>query len=754
MNEREYRRAVAQAKKRLSDEDVFLSEKYVKLLIRIAQRITSKRMQNIQMVNDPQKLPAWYDGHRIVVNLANPITKSFPNKELKNKSLIGLLGHECGHEIYSSVEKRREYLQILSSERRFYPEIPAAENDDERKNLLSIQEEFQRRDSAAVQVMCTLANYLENMLEDIYIEHKMCRDFPGSIREGIYLNNMRKSEKIRSVNEQLADGKESSLVMLGMFMQYAVCGYVNCWDGCEERYWECLKKCAPVIEGAVFSQRPDARFRATNKLLLLLWDFILADAKKIEKEAHEETELKKHPKEEPENNHEGKEKADENEEGAGPEACGCGKENAKEAGRQPACNDTDIDPDTEPAAGAGAVQQPGVCAQECEQTEAAVQAQEELIQKMFGKLQHALMEEGEDTKTEVQRPAAIKPEGGDRIGKRSPLIIQQLDSRLDLQKQDKVQCDCDEEVSVFLHDMARERVDEEWTRELHKQYRKWQEEIDMGEANTDVPIRILRGGESLEEGENRFEDARGQVNQIKRKLYMQVLPLLERKKTRMEQGMAIGRKIDHQGLYRPDRKIFGQRHLEDAAPDAAVAVLNDLSGSMCFSDRIDQARIASLVLYEFCQEAGIPILIYGHDAKCIASTKETVVMHSIAEFDSMDAKDRYRIMGMNAGCNNRDGVAVRFVGEILKRRPEKQKLMILISDGLPEAEKYYGKLAKEDLKAAKQELEKHQIMFLAAAIGQDKDSIREIYEDAFLDISDIKELPKRLMIQLVKKIGL
>ena len=41
-------------------------------------------------------------------------------------------------------------------------------------------------------------------------------------------------------------------------------------------------------------------------------------------------------------------------------------------------------------------------------------------------------------------------------------------------------------------------------------------------------------------------------------------------------------------------------------------------------------------------------------------------------------------------------------------------------------------------------------MFQAAAIGWDKKAIQEIYGNAYLDISDLGELPVRLTKQLAK----
>jgi len=233
---------------------------------------------------------------------------------------------------------------------------------------------------------------------------------------------------------------------------------------------------------------------------------------------------------------------------------------------------------------------------------------------------------------------------------------------------------------------------------------------------------------------------------------VQVLPLFEKKKTRLENGMRLGRRMDDRSLYRMDGKLFQRRSLPDENQDVAIGVLIDMSGSMG-GERIQYAKIAALCLYQFAIDAGIPICVYGHHTRMSSTYLEVVRLESLAEFDSVDGKDAYRISSMSAGGNNRDGLAIRYMGEMLLTRLEKEKMMVLISDGLPSAIGYGGPEAVEDLKKAKCELEKKGITFLAAAIGGDKMRIQSIYEDAFLDITDIRKLPEKLTKHILRKIA-
>ena len=58
--------------------------------------------------------------------------------------------------------------------------------------------------------------------------------------------------------------------------------------------------------------------------------------------------------------------------------------------------------------------------------------------------------------------------------------------------------------------------------------------------------------------------------------------------------------------------------------------------------------------------------------------------------------------------------------------------------------------AEEDLRGIQQEYRRKGVLFLAAAIGDDKENIQRIYGDAFLDISDLHQLPVKLA-QAVKR---
>ena len=63
---------------------------------------------------------------------------------------------------------------------------------------------------------------------------------------------------------------------------------------------------------------------------------------------------------------------------------------------------------------------------------------------------------------------------------------------------------------------------------------------------------------------------------------------------------------------------------------------------------------------------------------------------------------------------------------------------------------YRGTEAEADLRGIKKEYARQNIVLFAAAIGEDKDAIQRIYQEGFLDITRLDDLPKNLTL-LVKQ---
>ena len=112
MDGQEYRRRIRQEKEKLRDEEIFTSDKYIQMLKSVAREITDGRFDNIVISQEPK---AGYmglcNGERVTINIANGVTQSFSTKELKSDSIVGVLGHECGHYNYSNCNLFQKYQE-------------------------------------------------------------------------------------------------------------------------------------------------------------------------------------------------------------------------------------------------------------------------------------------------------------------------------------------------------------------------------------------------------------------------------------------------------------------------------------------------------------------------------------------------------------------------------------------------------------------------------------------------------------------
>lgn len=230
-------------------------------------------------------------------------------------------------------------------------------------------------------------------------------------------------------------------------------------------------------------------------------------------------------------------------------------------------------------------------------------------------------------------------------------------------------------------------------------------------------------------------------------LSKKILDLFEQEESSTYQkGKYYGTRFDASRAAYGDYRTFDKKNPPHEQPSLAVAVRVDESGSMIREGRIEVARQAALAVSMLAEQVGIPLLIYGDTADI--SPREQTSVYSYKEFfDSFQHVDA-KLMTMKPRQNNRDGAVLRVVADKLLQQPQSTKLLINISDGQPKAmPDYTGKKAQADLEEVLKEYKRQGVIFLSAAIGEDKELIHSIYGDnSFLNISDIKQLPRELLL--------
>ena len=309
--------------------------------------------------------------------------------------------------------------------------------------------------------------------------------------------------------------------------------------------------------------------------------------------------------------------------------------------------------------------------------------------------------------------------------------------------------ECDEraaaDIERMLDKMAERSACEQLENERLQELNETAQNISYGNIHEGVGIRVNRISSVDEELVEQYDQIAGSLLTIS--IQMQKSLVKEFKESwrggRLT-GLLMGRRLDTHALCRNDGKVFYKNSLPNEIPEMAVGLLLDESGSMSSCDRCTYARATAIILYDFCRGLDIPVMIYGHSTGYDSSHHDTVDLYSYAEFESIDQEDQYRMMDISARGSNRDGAALRFVAEQLSKRSEEIKILMIVSDGQPADSGYGGTAAEEDLRGIRQEYQRKNIIFVAAAIGDDKQNIERIYGDSFMDITDLNQLPAKL----------
>lgn len=229
-------------------------------------------------------------------------------------------------------------------------------------------------------------------------------------------------------------------------------------------------------------------------------------------------------------------------------------------------------------------------------------------------------------------------------------------------------------------------------------------------------------------------------------LSKKIKPLLEQEESvTFSKNRVCGTMFHAEKVASSDFHYFSKKCPPEETPSLAVALRIDQSASMNAFGRLEAVKKTAVAVYEFCQRCDIPLLIYGDTAD--RSPKEKMSLYSYIDWDIPKLNDKYALMNIQAISNNRDGMALKVLSEKLAKAHQTKKLLISLSDGQPSAmPNYAGAIASEDIKQVMSEYERKGIYFLAAAIGQDRDTICDIYgKERFIDITDLNQLPIQIV---------
>lgn len=214
-----------------------------------------------------------------------------------------------------------------------------------------------------------------------------------------------------------------------------------------------------------------------------------------------------------------------------------------------------------------------------------------------------------------------------------------------------------------------------------------------------------------------------------------------------ETKLTSGGKVVVKDLWKQDGKCFSQYKEGDEMPDVAFGLVIDGSGSMG-REKMNAAIKAAVALKEMCNKLDIPCAVISHSSSSFP-------IERFATFS--DDTDFQKISQHSGGGGTCDSMGLYVMGEMLLQRPEKEKIMIIISDGDPNDVGFSGlktikktKIscgngndAVQETKAVVKGFKKCGIQTYGVALFC-YDDIKAIYEKDTIECKNLAELPRKL----------
>ena len=668
----------------------------------------------------------------IRINAGHPSVTKIRGRMNRYEMICGLFAHELGHVLYTDFLAKQTYINYLSAYK-FFPAPPVLKEAQDARNEKDFWE-YVKADPRNMAFAQQIAFFIANVLEDGYIESRILAQFPGML--GYNLSIMRDHQfKDMSTVTQLIEKEDDGSghifqSILQIILSYALFGEIKYGETpLSDIRIQTVFKLIPQIDDAVTTTSAKERWQIVSLILIRLWHHI-EDYIEICKEHQDEA-----------------------------ASAGSGSSAGEIlAGLLQALSGTSSQGEGSgtPVPGADKDAPPAVNSEKREKTKAECKSDEN---ESGEDSENAESESNTNQSDEAESDSNFSPDSidGGTSGKQATTSEEggripyhqtdsvsepvggetQYDDDYKREQSDRAAADIERMLEQMAEKAACKQLENERIQELNEAAQS----ISYGNIHNGVNIAVHRIAEVDEELQDQYHQICGPLLTISKQLQRNLIQKLkDQQRGGKQTGLVMGRRLDAHALCRNDGKVFYKNNLPNEIPRISVGLLLDESGSMSCGDRSTYARAAAIILYDFCQALNIPVMVYGHST----SWSRGVDLYSYAEFDAIDKNDKYRMMDISARGSNRDGAALRYVAEQLSKRDEEVRILILVSDGQPADAGYSGTAAEEDLRGIKQEYKRKGLLFVAAAIGDDKQNIERIYGDSFLDITDLNQLPMKL----------
>lgn len=717
VNHKKVKQLIQQKRGRITDQEFFTSRllalHFEDMAAAQTKRYGASRRVRVRLLWQPESSDlAYTDNLYITINAGNPAITEFPTRGERYQMVLGLFAHELGHCLYTDFLAQQTYRNNLSA-CRWYPDKPKLARVQDVKNEGEFWE-YAQEDPQNLALLGRVAHEISNVLEDAAMENRVLEQFPGTLGQALDFVRAwqwREMPTVTQLKEREAQGTPMFYCLLQLFLSYGKFGELKYGaEPLSEEHIQTVFELLPLLDDDLRAASGKGRWDTVNRILIRCWEHVREYLEALKRRYEE-----------------------------------------KKASGGTGSVFSQLEEELSTLVG-GSTRGEGSTAPVSEESEEPFLPQPEKREKTHALAGGTLSTEG----------AAPGENAGESPGKQEitpeetacmPLVetdqvSEPLGGGIEVNRDylPELSNTVEAEMERLLDTMAEKTVCQELEQDRLRELNQEAQSISYGDIHKGVAIRVNRMTEVPPEMVTQYNAIAGPLLAISKQLQKSLLrQLRDQQRGGKQTGLLMGRRLDAHALFRSDGKVFTKNALPIQPPEMAVGLLLDESGSMSSCDRATYARASAIILYDFCQALRVPVMVYGHSTGGCG-----VELYSYSEFDAIDREDKYRLVDISARESNRDGAALRFVAERLSHRPEELKLLILVSDGQPADTGYYGTAAEEDLRGIQQEYRRKGILFIAAAIGDDKEDIERIYGDSFLDITDLHQLPVKLT-QVVKR---
>ena len=717
VDHKKVKQLIQQKRGKITDQEFFTSRLLAfhleDMVAAQTKRYGASRRVRVRLLWQPESSDlAYTDNLYITINAGNPAITEFPTRGERYQMVLGLFAHEVGHCLYTDFLAQQSYRNALSI-CRWYPGKPALTRVLDVKNEREFWE-YAKEDPQNLVLLGRVAHEVCNVLEDAAMENRVLERFPGTLGQALDFVRAwqwREMPTVTHLKEREAQGLPVFYSLLQLFLSYGKFGELKYGaEPLSEEHIQTVFELLPLLDDDLRAASGKARWNTVNCILIRCWEHVREYLEALKRRYEEKK-----------------------------DSSGTGSVFSQ------------LEEELSTLVG-GSTRGEGVTAPVSEETEGPSFPQpekREMTRALAGeKLSAEGASPGENTEDATGKQEITSKETGRMSLVETDQVSEPLGGGIEVNRDylPELSNAVEAEMERLLDTMAEKSVCQELEQDRLRELNREAQSISYGDIHKGVAIRVNRMTEVPPEMVTQYNAIAGPLLAISKQLQKSLLrQLRDQQRGGKQTGLLMGRRLDAHALCRGDGKVFTKNALPIQPPEMAVGLLLDESGSMASCDRATYARASAIILYDFCQALHVPVMVYGH-----TTGKDSVELYSYSEFDAIDREDKYRLVDISARGSNRDGAALRFVAERFSHRPEELKLLFLVSDGQPADTGYYGTAAEEDLRGIQQEYRRKGILFIAAAIGDDKENMERIYGDSFLDITDLNQLPVKLT-QVVKR---